>query len=125
MRAEFHKRLVNVLTPLLLPFLAVPFAIGRRRSQRAYRFGLALVLLVAFHEVDRTGKPLRTRTTGALALAHHVAAVRPAHFVRSLALPRHCLHAETGPPRAGIDRFGDAVTAPRRVWFMRATGMAA
>ena len=32
----------------MLPFLAVPFALGRRRNQRAYRFGAALVLLVAF-----------------------------------------------------------------------------
>ncbi len=44
-----------MLTLLVLPLLAVPFAIGRRRSQRAYRFGLALVLLVAFHEVIEQG----------------------------------------------------------------------
>ena len=46
MRAEFHKRIVDILTLLVLPFLAVPFAIGRRRGQRAYRFGLALVILI-------------------------------------------------------------------------------
>jgi lipopolysaccharide export system permease protein len=63
MRAELHQRLVRILTPLILPVLAVPFAIGRRRSQRAYRFGLALVLLVAFHEVIEQGS-LATQTSG-------------------------------------------------------------
>ena len=63
MRAELHSRLIRILTPLILPVLAVPFAIGRRRSQRAYRFGLALVLLVAFHEVIEQGS-LATRING-------------------------------------------------------------
>jgi lipopolysaccharide export system permease protein len=63
MRAELHSRLIKILTPLILPVLAVPFAIGRRRSQRAYRFGLALALLVAFHEVIEQGS-LATQTGG-------------------------------------------------------------
>lgn len=63
MRTELHSRLIKILTPLILPVLAVPFAVGRRRSQRAYRFGLALVLLVAFNEVIEQGG-LATRTSG-------------------------------------------------------------
>jgi len=63
MRTELHSRLIKILTPLILPVLAVPFAVGRRRSQRAYRFGLALVLLVAFNEVIEQGG-LATRTNG-------------------------------------------------------------
>jgi lipopolysaccharide export system permease protein len=39
----------------MLPFLAIPFALGSRQSRRAYRIGLALVLLVAFHEVIEQG----------------------------------------------------------------------
>jgi lipopolysaccharide export system permease protein len=64
MRAEFNKRLVDMLTLLVLPFLAVPFAIGRRRGQRAYRFGLALVILIVVHEVIEQGA-VATRTSGA------------------------------------------------------------
>ena len=55
MRAELHKRAVNILTPALLPFLAIPFAIGQRRSRRAYRIGIALVILVALHETVEQG----------------------------------------------------------------------
>ncbi len=55
MRAELNLRIVHVLTLLMLPLLAVPFAIGRQRSQRGYRFGIALVLVIAFHEIIEQG----------------------------------------------------------------------
>ncbi len=55
MRAEFHRRIINVVAMLILPVLAIPFAIGRVRSPRAYRMAIALVLLVAFHEVIEQG----------------------------------------------------------------------
>jgi lipopolysaccharide export system permease protein len=63
MRAELHKRLINILTVPVLPFLAVPFALGRRRSQRAYRFGAALIVLIAFYEVIEQGA-IATRSSG-------------------------------------------------------------
>ena len=53
--ASLNKRLVNVATIFILPFLALPFAMGRRRGQRGYRFGLALIILVAFHEIIQVG----------------------------------------------------------------------
>jgi lipopolysaccharide export system permease protein len=55
MRAELHKRFIAMLTLPMLPFLAVPFALGRRRNQRNYRFGAALVLLIAVHEIIEQG----------------------------------------------------------------------
>jgi lipopolysaccharide export system permease protein len=55
MRTEVHKRLVNAISPLVLPFLALPFTIGSRRSRRAYRFGVALILIVMFHEIVEQG----------------------------------------------------------------------
>jgi lipopolysaccharide export system permease protein len=55
MRAELHNRLVDIATPLMLPFLAIPFALTRNRSQRAYRFGVALIILVAFNEIIEQG----------------------------------------------------------------------
>ncbi len=55
MISELHKRIVNVITLFMLPLLALPFAIGRQRSQRGYRFGIALTLVVAYHEIIEQG----------------------------------------------------------------------
>lgn len=63
MRAELNKRLVYILTLPMLPFLAVPFAVGHRRSQRSYRFGVAMVLILVFHEVIEQGS-LAVKTSG-------------------------------------------------------------
>jgi lipopolysaccharide export system permease protein len=55
MASELHSRIINMLVPMVLPFLALPFAIGRRRHLRAYRFGVAVALLIAFHEIIQQG----------------------------------------------------------------------
>lgn len=55
MQGEFHKRIVTILSIMILPILAVPFAIGRRRGHRAYRFALAVVILVVYHEILEQG----------------------------------------------------------------------
>jgi lipopolysaccharide export system permease protein len=44
--------------------LALPFALGRRRGHRAYRFGVALAIVVAFNEVINQGA-LVSRLNGA------------------------------------------------------------
>jgi lipopolysaccharide export system permease protein len=64
MRAELHKRLISILAIPMLPFLALPFALGRRRNQRAYRFGVALIILVAYHEIFEQGA-IATAASGA------------------------------------------------------------
>jgi lipopolysaccharide export system permease protein len=55
MSTEFHRRVINILSMFVLPFLAIPFAVGRARSPRAYRMAAAMVLLVAFHEIIEQG----------------------------------------------------------------------
>jgi lipopolysaccharide export system permease protein len=55
LESQFHLRLALVALVLILPFLALPYAIGQRRGNRAYRFAVALVLLVAFHEILQQG----------------------------------------------------------------------
>ena len=55
MLGELHKRLVSMLSIMILPILAVPFAIGRRRGHRAYRFAVAVVILVVYHEILEQG----------------------------------------------------------------------
>ena len=117
MRAELHKRLVNILTPLVLPILAVPFAVGRRRSQRAYRFGIALVLIVAFHEVIEQGS-LATRTGG---LSPWLTLWLPFGLLTAFAIWRFAVAAfMLKPDRFGIviDAVIDTVTS-FRLWFMR------
>jgi lipopolysaccharide export system permease protein len=62
-RGEFHKRMVIAATILVLPFLALPFAIGSRRNPRAWRFVIAAVLLGVFYETIEQGA-VATALTG-------------------------------------------------------------
>lgn len=55
MVSEIHRRLIVVATILVLPILAIPFALGRRRSQKPYRFGAALIILIAYNEIVEQG----------------------------------------------------------------------
>lgn len=55
MRSEFNKRIVLSGMVMILPFLAVPFAVGRRRSQRAWQFAVAGLILVVFYELIEQG----------------------------------------------------------------------
>lgn len=51
MLAEFHGRLVRVLSIPFLPFLAIPLALGRRRSDRSYGIVIGLLILVVYHQL--------------------------------------------------------------------------
>jgi len=58
MLADFHDRLVRTLSVLLLPFLAVPFAIGGRRTHQSYGIAAGLLILVAYNQLLSLGKSL-------------------------------------------------------------------
>jgi len=62
--SELHRRIIMILTILILPFLAIPFSIGRRRGQRPYRFGIVLIILIAYNEIIEQGA-LAVRVEGA------------------------------------------------------------
>jgi lipopolysaccharide export system permease protein len=49
--AEFHARLVRILSVFFLPLLAVPFGIGSRRSGRAVGPAVGVVLLIVYHNL--------------------------------------------------------------------------
>ena len=51
-RAEFHFRLVEVATMLLLPLLAVSLAVPPKRSSSALGVFLSIVMLVTYHKVN-------------------------------------------------------------------------
>ncbi|MFN4142623.1 LptF/LptG family permease [Aestuariivirga sp.] len=53
--SELSERLVTAISILILPFLAIPFAVGSRRSPRGFRTGVALVLIVLYNEIIQQG----------------------------------------------------------------------
>jgi lipopolysaccharide export system permease protein len=113
MRAELHKRIVNVVTLFILPLLAVPFAIGRQRSQRGYSFGTALVLIIAFHEIIEQGA-VATKTNG---LSPWISMWFPFGMITIFAVWRFYATCFTlKPDRFGsvIDTFGAGVN---RLWL--------
>ncbi|HHK74621.1 MAG TPA: LptF/LptG family permease, partial [Rhizobiales bacterium] len=54
--AELNDRIMRILIIPILPILAIPFAMSRRRGYRSYRFATAAVLLVVFNELLQNGK---------------------------------------------------------------------
>ncbi len=64
MIAEFHGRIVRIMTVPLLAFLAVPLALGRRRSERSIGIALGLAALVIYNQVLDLGENMTE--TGAI-----------------------------------------------------------
>ncbi len=56
--AEFHGRLVKILSVLLLPVLAVPLAMGGGREGRSFGIVFGLLALVGYEEVLQIGESL-------------------------------------------------------------------
>jgi lipopolysaccharide export system permease protein len=56
--SELSERLVTATSILILPYLAIPFAVGNRRSARGFRTGVALVLIVVYNEIIHQGASL-------------------------------------------------------------------
>ncbi len=54
-RAELHRRLVNIVAMFILPILALPFAMGNPRTPRGYRMSVAMLVIIAFHQVVEQG----------------------------------------------------------------------
>ena len=64
MIAEFNGRLVRILSVPLLPFLAIPLALGRRRSDRSFGIATGLIVLVVYNQVLDLGE--NVTETGAI-----------------------------------------------------------
>lgn len=113
MQAELHRRLVSMLTILVLPILAVPFALGRRRGQRAYRFAVALVLLIAYNEIIEQGA-LAVRIQGA---SPYLAMWLPFALLIAFAVWRYyraCFTLRSDSLEPFFDRIGDIIRWTRR-----------
>ncbi len=56
--AEFSGRVARGLSIAFLPFLAIPLALGRKRSHQSYGMVVGIILLVIYYEVMQTGEAL-------------------------------------------------------------------
>ena len=56
--AELGGRLVRSLSSPLLPLLAVPLAVGRRRTHRSYGLAIGLAVLIAYNQILAAGERL-------------------------------------------------------------------
>ena len=112
MHTELHKRLVNVLSMLILPFLAIPFAVGTRRSQRSSRFGFALVLIVVYHEIIEQGSVAASQGI----VAPWLALWLPFAVLTAFAAWRYytaCFTLHSDRIDASMDRFGEWIAGLR------------
>jgi lipopolysaccharide export system permease protein len=57
-QAELHARLSTVATMLILPLLAIPLGLGRRRATRSYGLAIGVAILVIYNQVTRFGESL-------------------------------------------------------------------
>lgn len=123
-RTEFHRRLVNVVSLVILPFLAIPFAIGSRRSARASRLGVALVLLVIYHEVIEQGSVVASRGNVSPVLALWV----PCLLLAVFAFWRYyvaCFTIRRDGFDAALDAIGDSLSTARAFVLRRFGGSTA
>lgn len=117
--AEFNERLVTAVSILILPFLAIPFTVGSRRSPRSFRMGFALVLIVVYNEIIQQGANAAQREVVSPLLVMWLPCVLLAVF----ALWRYyatCFTLSSDPLSAGLDRMGEAFTALRHRMMRRA-----
>lgn len=56
--AELHGRLVRIASLPVLPFLAIPLALGRIRGQRSYGLVVGLAVLIGYHQLLSFGEAL-------------------------------------------------------------------
>jgi lipopolysaccharide export system permease protein len=108
MVAEMNKRLINAAIPLLLPILAIPFALGNKRSPRAYRIGVALMILIGFHEIIEQG----AIATSAKGVSPWLTMWLPLALLAAFAGWRFWSHAYS-VRTDGVDRLADALAR----WF--------
>ena len=54
--AELHGRLARILSLPVLPFMAIPLALGRVRGQRSYGLVIGLAALIAYHHMLQFGE---------------------------------------------------------------------
>ena len=104
--SELSERLVTAVSILILPFLAIPFAVGNRRSVRGFRTGIALVLIVIYNEVIHQGAALSNHGVASPLLTMWL----PCLLLGIFAAWRYigiCFTLRNDPVSSVIDRLGE------------------
>ena len=116
-RAEFHFRLVEVATMLLLPLLALALAVPPKRSTSALGVFLSIVMLVTYHKVNQYAEGV-----AALGKIEPILALW-IHFLGFAALTwwmyRTLAHVPGGQPIGALERVADKATAAIKRWIAR------
>ena len=118
--SELNERLVTAASILVLPFLAIPFAVGSRRSQRGFRTGVALVLIVLYNEIIHQGGSAANNGVASPLIVLWL----PFALLAAFAGWRYyaaCFTLRNDPVTAAIDRMGDFFGS-LRVALMRRFG---
>ncbi len=121
MKAELSERLVSAVSILILPFLAIPFAVGSRRSQRGFRTVVALALIVIYHEVIQQGANI----AGKGAASHWLTLWLPFGLLALFAGWRYfaaCFTVSGDALGNAIDRLGE-LTSGLRATLLRRFGL--
>lgn len=116
--SELSERLVTAVSILILPFLAIPFAVGSRRSQRGTRTGFALVLIVLYNEIIQQGAGLANKGT----LPPLIALWLPCLALAAFAAWRYittCFTIGADPIGNAMDRFGEFIAGLRHAVMRR------
>ncbi|MCA3572925.1 MAG: LptF/LptG family permease [Aestuariivirga sp.] len=116
--SELSERLVTAVSILILPFLAIPFAVGSRRSPRGFRTGVALVLIVLYNEVIQQGASAANNGVASPLVTLWLPCLLLALFAgwRYVAT---CFTLRNDPVSAAIDRTGDAWSGLRHALLRR------
>jgi lipopolysaccharide export system permease protein len=116
--SELSERLVTAVSILILPFLAIPFAVGSRRSSRGFRTGVALVLIVLYNEIIHQGASASNNGVASPLVTLWLPCALLAVFAgwRYIAT---CFTLRNDLISIAIDRSGDAFTGMRHALLRR------
>lgn len=117
-RSELSERLVMAVSILILPYLAIPFAVGNRRSARGFRTGVALVLIVVYNEIIHHGASLANQGVASPLITMWL----PCLLLALFAAWRYfdaCFTLRNDPVGAVIDRTGDFLGSLRHFLVRR------
>jgi len=104
--SELSERLVTAVSILILPFLAIPFAVGNRRSARGFRTGVALVLIVVYNEIIHQGASLSNHGVASPLVTMWLPCLLLALFTAWRYIGT-CFTLRNDPVSSVIDRVGD------------------
>ncbi len=115
-RANFHFRLVEVATMLLLPLLAVALAVPPKRSSSAFGVFLSIVMVVTYHKINQYAEAI-----GGLGKVDPIIALwMPFLLFAALIwwMYRTLAYVPGGQPIGALERVANKLGAVLKRWFL-------